>query len=147
VFGGRFHNRLVRSDRHLVACLRYIARNPVAAGLARSVQAWPWTGHRALAGLESPGPLVAAEEALDYFAGEVERYVAFVERSDTDLLWALRRRNSGDRWLVEAIEHHGISAAVIAAELSVTPSTVYRRLAAARRVSGRRPVPPDAKRD
>jgi hypothetical protein len=34
VFGARFANRLVRTDRHLHGCFRYIARNPVEGGSA-----------------------------------------------------------------------------------------------------------------
>ncbi len=145
VFGGRFHNRLVASEAHLVACLRYIARNPIPAGIAETAAAWPWSAHRVLAGLVPADSLVARERALEHLPGPDPRggYVALVERSDDDLLWDLRRRLPGDRWLVAAIDHHRMDADAVADAIGVTPSTVYRRLAAARR----RPVPLDAKCD
>jgi putative transposase len=44
----------ITSDRHLVAACRYLALNPVAAGLVESPFDWPWSSARAHAGLETP---------------------------------------------------------------------------------------------
>jgi hypothetical protein len=53
----------IESDRQLVAACRYLARNPVRAGLVTDPLEWPWGSARAHAGLEAPAiPLV--EDAL-----------------------------------------------------------------------------------
>jgi putative transposase len=38
-FQGRYGSKLIRDDAQLITVVRYIARNPVAAGLAAD---WPW---------------------------------------------------------------------------------------------------------
>lgn len=67
---GRFHSSLVSSDRYLLACYRYIERNPVRAGMVSLPGDYPWSSYRANAG-ESPG-LVKAHPA--YQALGVEAY-------------------------------------------------------------------------
>jgi putative transposase len=42
----------IESDRHLAAACRYLAHNPVEAGLASDPLEWPWSSARAHAGLE-----------------------------------------------------------------------------------------------
>jgi putative transposase len=55
--------RMIESDEDLVATARYVARNPVEAGLVRDPLAWPWSSARAHAGLEPP-QIPLAEEPL-----------------------------------------------------------------------------------
>jgi putative transposase len=43
VFQGRFNARPIRTDPQLWATLRYVALNPVAAGLCASAQDWRWS--------------------------------------------------------------------------------------------------------
>ena len=44
----------IESDEQLVAACRYLARNPVEAGLAADPLDWPWSSARTHAGLELP---------------------------------------------------------------------------------------------
>ena len=44
----------IASDRQLVAACRYLALNPVEAGLVDDPLDWPWSSARAHAGLEEP---------------------------------------------------------------------------------------------
>lgn len=53
VFQGRFYSGQVESDWHLLELARYLARNPVDAGLCRQPHEWLWGSYRALAGFES----------------------------------------------------------------------------------------------
>ena len=46
VFQGRFENKLQRTDEQLWTTARYIARNPVEAGLCDVADEWPWSSHR-----------------------------------------------------------------------------------------------------
>jgi REP element-mobilizing transposase RayT len=55
LFGERFYSVHVESDSHLFAALRYVARNPVEAGLCAAPEGWRWSSFRATAGLE-PAP-------------------------------------------------------------------------------------------
>jgi len=51
VFQGPYGDTLVKDDDHLAEVARYLALNPVRAGLVDSPDAWPWSSHRAFAGL------------------------------------------------------------------------------------------------
>ena len=83
LFAARFSAVLVQRDSHLLEVFRYIALNPVRAGLCPEPSAWAWSGHRALADAADAPPWHAADEALAYFAGAADRngataYGAFV---------------------------------------------------------------------
>jgi putative transposase len=54
LFQGRFYSGEVESDWHLLELSRYLAQNPVSAGLCRHPLSWPWSSYRAVAGLERP---------------------------------------------------------------------------------------------
>lgn len=54
LFQGRFFSVHVERDTHLLELSRYLALNPVRAGLVRSPSEWRWGSFRALAGLEPP---------------------------------------------------------------------------------------------
>jgi REP element-mobilizing transposase RayT len=49
-FQGRFHAEPVSRTEHLVELVRYLALNPVRAGLCASPQAWRWSSYGALIG-------------------------------------------------------------------------------------------------
>jgi REP-associated tyrosine transposase len=67
---GRYKSRLVESEEHYLECLRYLAHNPVTAGLCEAPEAWPWSGYArlqdvAVAAMWGPGPDTArADVAL-----------------------------------------------------------------------------------
>jgi putative transposase len=48
LFGKRFWDDLILSDEQLVAVTRYIALNPVKAGLCKRPQDWPWSNYGTL---------------------------------------------------------------------------------------------------
>ncbi|MBI4367319.1 MAG: transposase [Deltaproteobacteria bacterium] len=37
---------IVDSDRYALACMRYLDRNPIRAGVVTDPSEWPWSGHR-----------------------------------------------------------------------------------------------------
>ncbi len=62
---GRYRSALVDSERHLLACMRYIEMNPVRAGMAADSGAYHWSSFAANAwgrpdGLVTPHPLYQA---------------------------------------------------------------------------------------
>jgi putative transposase len=86
LFQGRFHAVLVESDPHLAELSRYLALNPVRAGLAATARAWRWSSYPAIAeGRPSP-PFLDVEGILGLFGREPERarrsFVHFVEGDD-----------------------------------------------------------------
>lgn len=54
LFQNRFFSDWVTTDEHLFGAIRYIALNPVRAGMCAEPADWPWSSHRASAGLEFP---------------------------------------------------------------------------------------------
>ena len=51
LFQSRYHSVVIEQDSHLLEAVRYIALNPVRAGMVARAEDWPWSHHRALAGL------------------------------------------------------------------------------------------------
>lgn len=135
VFGQRFSNKLVHEDAHLFGSFRYIAWNPVKAGLCRAPVDWPWSAHAALAGSAPPQGPLAVEPALSFFGDDLARaraeYVRLTAADDEELLATLQKRHP-DSWVKFAVADFGISVASIASALGVTTRTIYRRLAACR---------------
>jgi REP element-mobilizing transposase RayT len=67
LFEGRFRSVLVETDSHLLELHRYIALNPVRAGLVRNPEDWPWSSLRATLGHETPLPFLDVRGALEDF--------------------------------------------------------------------------------
>ena len=53
VFGARYTDTLVETERHLQAVFDYVLENPVRAGLVRTYSDWAWSGD----GLLEPRPV------------------------------------------------------------------------------------------
>ena len=81
LFQGRFGTKVMRTDAQLLLAARYIARNPVKAGLCREATDWRWSSHRATLNGARPRwldtPLL-----LDYFGADggdpLDTYTEFV---------------------------------------------------------------------
>src|SRR3954454_1815211 len=67
LFEDRFGSKPVQTDEQFAQLLRYVARNPVAAGLCASPSDWKWSSHAALVS-PAPHPLVASERVDDRLA-------------------------------------------------------------------------------
>ena len=68
VFGARYYSGLVGSEPHFVATLRYIALNPVAAGICKRADEWPWSSY-AVWVRTGARPALLAEPLLDALRG------------------------------------------------------------------------------
>lgn len=140
VFGDRFYNGIVLQDEHFRACLRYIARNPVAAGLCRSAYDWRWSAHNALVGAADAPAFLDVRAALKLVDERVDAarriYAAWVSRPDLEVLAALARGAVTDDWLVRAVDQHRIAIPTICEFTGWSRTTVYDRLRAARRTGG-----------
>lgn len=67
LFEGRYGAVLVENEAHALEVYRYVALNPVRAGLVRKAEDWPWSSTRALLGLERPPSFLDVEAALAQF--------------------------------------------------------------------------------
>jgi putative transposase len=67
----------------MLRALRYIARNPVAAGLCKEPADWQWSSYRGTAGYDEGFPFVDPSTHRAYFGAEAPRSIellrAFVE--------------------------------------------------------------------
>ena len=89
IFGGRFKSLLVARDNYLVQVTKYLALNPVCAGLVTNPEAWPWSHNRAMAGIAPTIPFLTRDEILKYFDSSnrtvaQEAYRRFVESGGGD---------------------------------------------------------------
>jgi putative transposase len=88
LFQGRFGATLIGSDEYMLAAIRYVALNPVRAGLSAVPEDWKWSGHAELLG-RSPVKLVASAEVLAHFGPKelaVETYSEFVSQGEQNEL-------------------------------------------------------------
>jgi len=81
LFAGRFKARLIQKDAHLLEVFRYIALNPVRAGLCTEPSAWAWSAHAAIAGCDEQARFLDVQEARKWFATphDVDGALAYCE--------------------------------------------------------------------
>lgn len=70
LFEERFHSVAIRSTSHLLELTRYLALNPVRAGLCDEPADWSWSAYRALAGLAAPPTFFAVDDVLRLFGND-----------------------------------------------------------------------------
>jgi REP element-mobilizing transposase RayT len=94
-FEHHFYARKIRSEVHLFRVLRYIALNPVRAGIVERPEDWRWGSYRAQAGLELPPRFLAMGAFLGLFSNDPEKarelFVALVQEG----VWAARQKKHG----------------------------------------------------
>jgi putative transposase len=78
VFQDRFHSTLVQTDEQLWVTARYIAMNPVEAGLCATAAAWPWSSHAATVGVCPAPAWLDVARLRGYFGTWGGRYEEFV---------------------------------------------------------------------
>jgi len=82
-FQGRYKDQIVQREGYLLNLVRYIALNPVRAGLVKSPEQWPWSAYPCTAGLAPNPGFVQADRVLALFGDADakalrERYVRHV---------------------------------------------------------------------
>jgi len=73
VFQGRFKSIVVEKDAYLLELSRYVALNPVRAGMVENVADWPWSSYRATAGLSLAPAFLDVEWLLSQFGDSAQR--------------------------------------------------------------------------
>lgn len=79
VVGGRYLSVPVSDTDQLLTVFRYVARNPVEAGLCAQPQDWPWSSYAGSVGLERGFTFVDSSVVVDELDGRVEQLRDFVE--------------------------------------------------------------------
>ena len=79
VVGGRYFSVPVSDTDHLLAELRYIARNPVEAGMCERPQDWRWSSYAGTVGLEREDGLIDSTLLRGSVEGGVAGLRALVE--------------------------------------------------------------------
>jgi putative transposase len=107
LFDGRYHAVLIKSDRQLLAVLRYIALNPVKAGLCRRPHDYSWSSHAATLGGTAP-PFLARDRLFWHLGGLVadprDHYADLVEHApDYDFAVTKGSDPCGQPWAPVAV--------------------------------------------
>jgi putative transposase len=68
--GDRYYAIRVESDGHMLQLLRYIARNPVEAGLCEYPSDWPWSSYRGCAEFDGGFAFVDSSLLRSYFGSD-----------------------------------------------------------------------------
>jgi putative transposase len=88
VFQGRYKSVIVDKDSYLLELSRYLALNPVRAGMVSHLEDWKWSSYRGAIGLEVAHPCVDSRWLLGLFgksrAVAQRRYKAFVAKEGSD---------------------------------------------------------------
>ncbi len=92
VFQGRYKSILVEKDAHLLELCRYIVFNPVAAGMVKSPEQWPWSSYRQTVSGVRCVEFLTSDWILGQFSGNNVRarqaYAQFVEEgANAQLPW------------------------------------------------------------
>lgn len=82
-WGYRYHTTIIEEDDHALICMRYIALNPIRAGIVLMPVDYAWSGYRHYAGVET-NPLLQEHPVYTamgrYPKERQERYRDFIER-------------------------------------------------------------------
>lgn len=81
---GRFHSCLVDTAAYVLACYRYIERNPVRARMVSAAHAYAWSSCRANVGAAPRTLLAPHAEYLALSTSEEKRHAAYASMVETD---------------------------------------------------------------
>ena len=96
LFQGRYKAVLVDADSYLRELIRYIARNPLEAGMVSDLKQYPWSSHVWMTSRKTTPSWFAKEDALALFTSNRSRavgvYRAFVAKEAFDYAENLRHQ-------------------------------------------------------
>ena len=97
--GGRYKSLLIEDDTYLLQLVRYIHRNPLEAGLAETLDGYPWTSHQGCLSRNPRWEWLFKDIVLEILAAHpperIEACRRFVVREDSKELVELFSRK---RW-------------------------------------------------
>lgn len=115
LYQGRYKSFLIQGDKHLLAVIRYVERNPLRAKLVRKVENWNFSS---LSRRLSADP--KKQKLLAVWPIEIPKsYLAFVnmpmdEREEETIHYSVNRGKpfGADAWSESMIEKYGLKATV-----------------------------------
>jgi REP-associated tyrosine transposase len=82
LYQDRYYSIVIEREEHLLEVVRYIVLNPVRAGICSAPEDWPWSSHRATAGIVPKPRYLTTSWILEQFARDADeaarRYAQFV---------------------------------------------------------------------
>ena len=75
LFRGRFKALLIEADSYLLQLVRYIHRNPIQAGLAETLNDYPWSSHKGYLSKHPKWKWLHKEVVMEMLAGKPEERV------------------------------------------------------------------------
>lgn len=67
IFQGRYKAIIIDKDSYLLELCRYVALNPVRAGIVQMPEEWPWSSYRFIVGLAEPPSFLVTDWVLEQF--------------------------------------------------------------------------------
>jgi putative transposase len=105
VFQGRYKSGLVKNDAHLLELSRYIALNPVRAGICKYPEDYEWSSYRAFLGLERCPEFLEMGFLLSQFSNVLEISASLYSEFVMDGM----RRNQGLNGVRPQIKSWGLT--------------------------------------
>jgi putative transposase len=84
LFQERFYSGVIEADGHLLELVRYVALNPVRAGLCREASGWQWSSYPSLIGRRCADPFVSHDKILRLFSGDPTKAQRSIRKFVTD---------------------------------------------------------------
>ena len=125
VIGAPYRTIDIRDNQHLGNCLRYVAMNPVEAGLCTHPADWRLGSFRAIVGIAPCPRWVRRDEVLRFMAKDPGEFTRWVRRDHPVLVPPLAERD-WRRYDVERLLLQGRSREEIAGTLGISVRWVER---------------------
>jgi len=77
-FDARYGSSLIETEEHELEVARYVALNPVEAGMCRWPELWRWSSYRAQLGLDRAPRFLTVDRVLGHFGDDRGAYQRFV---------------------------------------------------------------------
>jgi hypothetical protein len=132
----RYRSWIMRGEARQLETVRYIVRNPVRAGLCQTPDEWPWSSHRATAGLSRSPEFLTVDRVRSWLGrgpDALERYRRYVDEGVDEphfrpsLESLLARRSLGEIATANRVYRYSRSAR-FASVVGMSAATLSRRL-------------------
>ena len=107
IYGGRYTSKLILDDQHFYRLLRYLAYNPVSAGMVSYPAEYRWSSHAAIRN-DLPTP-VNKQKILSYFGKDYnqarKRYTAYIEENSLQETSREELQKKDNRYISEYLNY------------------------------------------
>jgi len=82
LFQNRYLSEPVETEKYLLAVLRYIHRNPIAAGLDKDLEGYPWSSHNQYIAMYEQGKTDVNGHLITAYLKDCNEYIDFMNQED-----------------------------------------------------------------